>query len=364
VNLFRSHRDSSGTLDGWDCIVPGPADASQHNGACAVSSNRPRRAYLFISDPYDASICYVLDDSGVWLTTDGGATWYTVGDLTHWLSDGGQIQPTCRIACEGFAIVQELTNIEFVPDEPQVRFATGEAGVFFTINGATRNGQGEAWHRLLDSSALGCFPRNSYFDNTNTLGRTLYVACHDRSLLSFFAIPRAGDRAYVAMTYNPLSPYPSNIHVPSPPPAPALTPVAPFPNPGPYLGPTPTPAFTPVVPSVVQFKVAPTQINQACLSSMSTLPAFPITLDNTASNVAVSWQAFISDTDPHLVTWATASSMSGSIPPGQTAVVTVYPGKSLCQDLLKSPQPVDLHVEVADDQGKVLVTDTIAPPLK
>ncbi len=192
--LFRSHRNGIGDLDGWDCIVPGPPPVlDSHTGACTSSiisdATHAGRAWFLASNPYDPRVLYVVDDDGVKLSLDGGNSWELDTSLTGWLTDLHRIgTPDLSMFHEAIGS-HELNAMEFVPDEPRTRFATGASGVFFTLR-AKQPGAGgaETWHRLLDPAALACVPRQTFFDNLGDR-RNLYVGCLGRSLIRFDDIP-------------------------------------------------------------------------------------------------------------------------------------------------------------------------------
>jgi len=96
-HLFRSHRASDGVLDGWDCIVPGPATPGVHDGHCTSSTTTAvQRAWFFASDPYNANVVYIVDTNGVKLTVDGGNTWQPVDSLDGWLTEQHKVTPVSR----------------------------------------------------------------------------------------------------------------------------------------------------------------------------------------------------------------------------------------------------------------------------
>ncbi len=67
--------------------------------------------------------------------------------------------------------------------ERTVRFAVGDAGVFYTTNGAV-------WKRLLSTAALPGHPVAAYFDRiSNPSNRALYVAVNGRGILKLSPIP-------------------------------------------------------------------------------------------------------------------------------------------------------------------------------
>jgi hypothetical protein len=350
--LYRSHRTADGTLDGWDCIVPGPAHQGAHDGQCATAATSAAgQAWAFVSDPYDANIVYILDSDGVKLTTDGGATWRRVDTLSDWLFEGGRIGPDCAVFCDDRATaVRALTSMEFVPDEPQMRFATGEAGVFFTNVGVSGNGKDEAWHRLLDTTALNCLPNSSYFDKTNTAGRALYLACAGRSLISFVGIPTPGQALNYTLDGGGQYPYPPILTQPNG--TPTATPHA-GQTPVPTIPVTPTPSYS------VDFRVVPsTDYTQSCATGLKQMT---FKLDNTRSGGAVDWGLAIHDADPSGSVWASANPTSGRIASGEIGVLTLTPGASVCSSMSAQSVQAKTYTAVLTYSGgkQVILSDTV-----
>jgi hypothetical protein len=136
----------------------------------------------------------------------------------------------------------------------------------------------------------------------------------------------------------------------------------------PTQGPTPTsPSTQPTQPSaptatatprpVVNFKVRPTTFKQTC----GNVGPLSITLDNTGSNVAVSWKAGIIDLVPNTATlWATASPTSGTVAAGGTATLTLTPSSSICQNITQ-PTPFHAEVDLTGATGTFPIVDTISP---
>jgi hypothetical protein len=90
-----------------------------------------------------------------------------------------------------------------------------------------------------------------------------------------------------------------------------------------------------------------------------------VTLDNTGSTVAVDWQISISDTDPAGNVWATASQISGTVPAGQSATVTITPISTLCQDMTGASGAINYTAIIsntpAGSTNQATVTDTVSP---
>jgi hypothetical protein len=76
-----------------------------------------------------------------------------------------------------------LTDMQFDPSNPLVRFATGKGGVFTTEDGVS-------WTRLLHTGALAGRPTNSYYDRISRPGEpALYVGFAGRSILKIVPHP-------------------------------------------------------------------------------------------------------------------------------------------------------------------------------
>ncbi len=120
--------------------------------------------------------------------------------------------------------------------------------------------------------------------------------------------------------------------------------------------PTPTLALT----------VAPASMTQMCADTQALAP-ITLTLDNSGSNVPVTWQLQITDTDPAGTVWATASANSGSVAAEKTATLTLTPVATLCNDLTKVLTPVSYKANVTysykGQQQTITFTDTVAPPM-
>lgn len=164
-------------------------------------------AWRFFANPYDPSMLYALVGTGVYSSTDYGATWQRDMNLETAASDNGAWNWVCPTNGSEYGCT--INDMVFDPTHPNRRFAAGLAGVFFTADGAH-------WFRLLDTRALPSMPVGIWFDPiSRPTDATLYVATFGRGLLRLHPIPSAPP--------DPLSP-------PTPPP------------------PTPTPTPTPTPP--------------------------------------------------------------------------------------------------------------------
>jgi hypothetical protein len=97
----------------------------------------------------------------------------------------------------------------------------------------------------------------------------------------------------------------------------------------PTAAPSPTP--TPV-PVVVKFSIAPTSAFWNCTSQGAPAGAQTITLDNSASNIAVTWSATAIERDGAGNPWAVFSPGSGQVPAYAKQSVTISPDprSSIC----------------------------------
>ena len=131
------------------------------------------------------------------------------------------------------------------------------------------------------------------------------------------------------------------------------------PTPSPTATPTPSPTSTPT--PIFNVIISPTGFSQTC----PTLSALIVTIDNSGSNVDVTWQVSITDTDPMNNVWATASQTSGTVLAGQSASVTITPSSTLCQDMsagqtLPYTAVFSYSGPSAGQSGQATVTDTVS----
>lgn len=169
----------------WQSLVP---NFGTGNGLVNVSN-----AVRFFVNPYLPNLIYVLDTDHVKRSDDGGHTWRQDSLLEAQLTWNQQIAVSNpndpgNDASSGlgdhFDVI--LTDMKFDPNNPLVRFAIGQGGVFYTVDGTN-------WSRLLHSGALPCRPSSCYYDwITNPADPALYVSCAGRGLLKIdqFLIPQ------------------------------------------------------------------------------------------------------------------------------------------------------------------------------
>lgn len=155
----------------------------------------------FFVNPYDPAVIYVMNDTGIYISTDYGDTWDTDEKLTNALTDNGAWNLTCNSGdnCP-------LQDMVFDPTLSTRRFAAGVAGVFFTADGTN-------WFRLLDTRAIPSRPVYLWFNPlTFPDDDSLYVATWGRGILKIHPIPRTPPDAP--------PPHPTSTSLPTPIPSP------------------------------------------------------------------------------------------------------------------------------------------------
>jgi hypothetical protein len=162
--------DGMGTLLKWDdglamwrTIVPGGPTGRSATGAIS-----------FFVDPFRPQIIYLVDQSGIKVSLDGGESWLPELALAQAVTAGGKITRTTATV---------ITDMLFSRGEANTRFVLGDAGVFGTINGFE-------WITLLDSVVIPGRPESGFFDPlSDPNDRALYVALEGRSILRLGGIP-------------------------------------------------------------------------------------------------------------------------------------------------------------------------------
>ncbi len=164
----------TGGAPNWKNLVPGKPAAAAAN-----------YAFRFFVDPYRPNLIYILDIDHVKRSDDGGATWVVDQLLEAQLTWGNQIQLSSYDTSSGIGDYFDmiLTDMQFDPHNPLVRFAVGEGGVFYTNDGVN-------WIRLLHAGAIAGRSANCYYDwITNPDDPALYVAFAGRSLVRINQLP-------------------------------------------------------------------------------------------------------------------------------------------------------------------------------
>ena len=159
----------------WSQLVPALPILNRSVGA--------NIAVRFFVSPYQPNLIYILDHdlfSGhVKRSDDGGQTWNIDTSLETQLTWNHQIAISSNDDQGGigehFDLV--LTDMQFDPNNPLVRFAIGLGGVFLTIDGVN-------WTRLLHTAALSGRPSSCYYDwISDPFDPALYVSFAGRSLM-------------------------------------------------------------------------------------------------------------------------------------------------------------------------------------
>lgn len=147
----------------WTQIVPGGPPGQASTGCIK-----------FFVDPYQPQVIYLVDQSGILISLDGGTTWQPEPHLAAAVSANGKIISPSSTA---------IYDMVFARSEPYTRFALGDAGVFGTIDGFT-------WFTIWDAIAVPGRPESAFFDPyTDPNDRGLYVEFEGRSILRFGDIP-------------------------------------------------------------------------------------------------------------------------------------------------------------------------------
>jgi hypothetical protein len=157
-------------MSGWQQIVP----SAPGNPFCQ-SETSATKAIRFFASPYDPNLIYIIDQDHIKRSDDGGCHWHIDTSLDAAATENGDF------AYDGGGSV--LKDMVFDRGEPETRFAIGNAGVFFTLDGVN-------WNRLLSTTALPSRPISAYFDSVSGPAlRALYVATDGRGVLEIEHIP-------------------------------------------------------------------------------------------------------------------------------------------------------------------------------
>lgn len=136
-------------------------------------------ARRFFVHPYDPQVVYIIAENTVMRSDNGGQTWQVDMRLDRAVTEAGTFSYSGTrfngntLGGETFVINAMI----FDHREMRTRFAVGNAGVFFTLDGAT-------WERLLSTTALPGHAVAAYFDGiSDPLNRALYVAMSGGGIL-------------------------------------------------------------------------------------------------------------------------------------------------------------------------------------
>jgi photosystem II stability/assembly factor-like uncharacterized protein len=171
--------DAGGNLWRW------PSDQFNWKKIVPANDGSAKIARRFFVDPYNASRIYIIDEDAIKRSEDGGRTWQLDASLDNVVTENGSF--SYEIVSLPYSVDQGVVIKDMVFDriEPNTRFAFGNAGVFFTVDGTN-------WGRLLSTTGLPGHPVAAYFDRySNPLDRSLYVAVNGRGMLQFHPIPAA-----------------------------------------------------------------------------------------------------------------------------------------------------------------------------
>jgi photosystem II stability/assembly factor-like uncharacterized protein len=154
-------------MPAWQQIVPSPSTTPP--------TEQAQHANRFFVDPFNPNTIYLLDDTAIRRSDDGGVTWPIDVNLDNAITENHRFSY--------FGDISVIKDMIFVRGEKGTHFAVGSAGVFFTLNGSN-------WTRLLSTSAFPSHPVSAYFDNiSDACDRALYVAIAGRGVLRIDPIP-------------------------------------------------------------------------------------------------------------------------------------------------------------------------------
>lgn len=141
-------------------------------------------ARRFFVHPYDPKVIYIIAENAIMRSDNGGQSWQVDMSLDRAVTEDGTFSYLGTFF--GGNTVGETFVINamiFDHREMGTRFAVGNAGVFFTLDGTT-------WERLLSTTALPGHAVAAYFDGiSDPLDRALYVAVSGRGILRISPIP-------------------------------------------------------------------------------------------------------------------------------------------------------------------------------
>jgi hypothetical protein len=169
-NLWKCGRDCVGGQSGWQRIVP-------------ASDGSAKIARRFFANPYDPNEVYIIDENAIKRSIDGGTHWLPDVNLDRMATEDGRFRYDITRLSPGNPVYNAvLKDMIFVRGE-RTRFAIGNAGVFFSLDGNT-------WERLLSTQAFLGHPVAAYFDAvSDPSNRALYVGFDGRGIIRISPIP-------------------------------------------------------------------------------------------------------------------------------------------------------------------------------
>ena len=131
------------------------------------------------------NVVYLLDMDHVKRSDDGGQTWVIDQNLETQLTWNGQIALSIDDRSSGmrdfFDLV--LTDMQFDPNNPTIRFAVGQGGAFMTTDGSSSTRL--LPHRSISRTADELFLRSV----SNSADPAVYVAFAGRSVVKISELP-------------------------------------------------------------------------------------------------------------------------------------------------------------------------------
>ena len=146
---FSNHLWRLDGPSGWEQIVPTPPGSVPEPELEATEARR------FFVDPYNSSIIYIVDRDAIKRSLDGGISWEPARSLDQLATEDGSFSYEIKRLGGSLGEGAVITDMIFDRFERGTRFAIGNAGVFFTLDG-------EDWQRLLASTALPSHPVAAY----------------------------------------------------------------------------------------------------------------------------------------------------------------------------------------------------------
>jgi hypothetical protein len=156
---------------GWHQLVPA------RDGSAKI-------ARRFFVNPFLHNEIYIIDESAIKRSRDGGSHWEIDENLDRAVTENGRYRydVTQISGNSNSGINAVITDMIFVRGEA-TRFAVGNAGVFVSLDGIH-------WQRLFSTRALPGRPASAYFDPiSNPSDRALYVGLNGRGILRISPIP-------------------------------------------------------------------------------------------------------------------------------------------------------------------------------